>query len=43
MGGIERKAHDFREAIRLLIGGKVYDKRRKRGGGGEKKKSVDKT
>lgn len=44
MGGIECKAVDFREAIRLFTGGKVYEKRRKRGGGGgKKKKSVDKT
>lgn len=40
MGGIECKAVDFREAIRLFTGGKVYEKRRKRGGGGGKKKKA---
>ena len=34
MNGFEGKEFDFSEAIRLLKGGKIYEKRRKRRGGG---------
>lgn len=41
MNGFEGKEFDFSEAIRLLKGGKIYEKRRKRRGGGGRKREKE--